>query len=84
MHGGSHAGAYETSLMLAAAPALVDEAARARLPELAVDLPALIKAGAKNFEDAAAPTRTSATPPTPRNKRASGSTKCWWTRRWPR
>ncbi len=49
MHGGSHAGHYETSLMLAAAPALVDEAARRALPELAIDLPARIKAGARNF-----------------------------------
>ncbi len=47
--GGSHAGWYETSLMLAAAPELVDEAARRALPELAIDLPARIKAGAKNF-----------------------------------
>jgi creatinine amidohydrolase len=49
MHGGSHAGNYETSLMLAAAPQLVNEAARAALPALAVDLPARIKAGAKDF-----------------------------------
>ncbi len=49
MHGGSHAGNYETSLMLAAAPHLVDVEAMKRLPELAVDLPAVIKAGAKDF-----------------------------------
>jgi creatinine amidohydrolase len=49
MHGGSHAGNYETSLMLAAAPHLVDERARLALPSLDVDLPAAIKAGAKNF-----------------------------------
>jgi creatinine amidohydrolase len=49
MHGGSHAGNYETSLMLAAAPHLVDVDAMKRLPELAVDLPAVIKAGAKDF-----------------------------------
>jgi creatinine amidohydrolase len=49
MHGGSHAGNYETSLMLAAAPQLVDVEAMKRLPELAVDLPAVIKAGAKDF-----------------------------------
>src|SRR6476659_319416 len=48
-HGGSHAGWYETSLMLAAAPHLVDEAARRSLPDLAVDLPAKIKGGARNF-----------------------------------
>ncbi len=49
VHGGSHAGYYETSLMLAAAPHLVDDVARRALPELAVDLPAKIKAGAKDF-----------------------------------
>jgi creatinine amidohydrolase len=55
IHGGSHAGRYETALMLAAAPQLVDEAARAKLPELAVDLPARIKAGAKNFLECGGP-----------------------------
>ncbi|MBK7863093.1 MAG: creatininase family protein [Archangiaceae bacterium] len=54
-HGGSHAGRYETALMLAAAPELVDDAARRALPELAVDLPAKIKAGAKSFEEAGGP-----------------------------
>ncbi|MBL8955328.1 MAG: creatininase family protein [Myxococcaceae bacterium] len=49
--GGSHAGFYETSLMLAAAPQLVDDSARRVLPELAVDLPAKIKAGARNFHE---------------------------------
>ncbi len=49
MHGGSHAGGYETSLMMAAAPQLVDEVARRALPDLQVDLPAQIKAGAKDF-----------------------------------
>lgn len=49
MHGGSHAGRYETALMLAAAPQWVDEVERAGLPRLEVDLPARIKAGAKNF-----------------------------------
>lgn len=49
MHGGSHAGGYETSLMMAAAAHLVDEAARKALPDLQVDLPARIKAGAKDF-----------------------------------
>jgi creatinine amidohydrolase len=55
IHGGSHAGRYETSLMLAAAPQLVDEAARLKLPELAVDLPARIKAGAKDFLECGGP-----------------------------
>lgn len=50
-HGGSHAGRYETALMMAAAPQLVDEAIRRALPELAVDLPAKIKAGAKSFHE---------------------------------
>lgn len=49
--GGSHAGRYETSLMLAAAKHMVDEDARAALPDLEVNLPALIKSGAKNFEE---------------------------------
>lgn len=49
MHGGSHAGRYETSLMLAAAPHLVDDAARRALPTLEIDLPGAIKQGAKNF-----------------------------------
>jgi creatinine amidohydrolase len=55
IHGGSHAGHYETSLMLAAAPQWVDEAERTRLPELAIDLPARIKAGAKNFLECGGP-----------------------------
>jgi creatinine amidohydrolase len=55
IHGGSHAGHYETSLMLAAAPELVDEAARLKLPELAVDLPARIKGGAKDFLECGGP-----------------------------
>lgn len=54
-HGGSHAGAYETSLMLAAAPQLVDDEARRALPELAVDLPARIKAGARTFDECGGP-----------------------------
>lgn len=49
MHGGSHAGRYETSLMLAAAPHLVDLAAARALPALDVDLPQVIKQGAKDF-----------------------------------
>jgi creatinine amidohydrolase len=49
--GGSHAGRYETSLMLAAAPRLVVERVRANLADLPVDLPAAIKAGARSFHD---------------------------------
>jgi creatinine amidohydrolase len=53
-HGGSHAGNYETSLMLAVAPWMVDPL-RTTLPELAVDLPAKIKAGAKSFDECGGP-----------------------------
>jgi creatinine amidohydrolase len=49
--GGSHAGRYETSLMLAAAPMLVLEQVRSRLADLPVNLPAAIKAGARSFRD---------------------------------
>jgi creatinine amidohydrolase len=49
MHGGSHAGTYETSLVMAAAPQLVDEHARTQLRSLAIDLPGAIKAGATDF-----------------------------------
>lgn len=55
MHGGSHAGGYETSLMLAAAPQLVGEAERRVLTKLEVDLPARIKAGATNFLECGGP-----------------------------
>jgi creatinine amidohydrolase len=49
--GGSHAGSYETSLMLAAAASLVDDRVRAALPNHPVNLPAAIKAGARTFKD---------------------------------
>ncbi|MCA2978593.1 MAG: creatininase family protein [Myxococcaceae bacterium] len=55
MHGGSHAGCYETSLMLAAAPHLVDEPIRRALAPVAVDLPGAIKAGATTFLEAGGP-----------------------------
>ncbi|MER2560391.1 MAG: creatininase family protein [Myxococcaceae bacterium] len=55
MHGGSHAGSYETSLMLAAAPQLVNDEARRALPSLNIDLPGAIKAGATNFLEAGGP-----------------------------
>ncbi len=55
MHGGGHAGCYETSLMLAAAPHLVDEAVRAQLPEVGASLVAAIKSGATNFLEAGGP-----------------------------
>ncbi|MBF5043669.1 creatininase family protein [Aggregicoccus sp. 17bor-14] len=54
-HGGSHAGCYETSLMLAAAPELVDQDALAGLAAVEVDLPARIKAGARDFHEAGGP-----------------------------
>jgi creatinine amidohydrolase len=37
--------------MLAAAPKLVTERVRAKLPDVPVDLPAAIKAGARTFAD---------------------------------
>ncbi len=55
MHGGSHAGRYETSLMLAAAPQLVNDEARRALPSLEIDLPGIIKQGAKNFLECGGP-----------------------------
>jgi creatinine amidohydrolase len=55
MHGGSHAGWYETSLMLAAAPQFVDETARLALADNPVDLPGVIKGGAKDFLEAGGP-----------------------------
>ena len=55
MHGGSHAGCYETSLMLAAAPHLVNDDVRRGLPTLEVDLPGAIKQGATNFLEAGGP-----------------------------
>ena len=51
----SHAGSYETSLMLAEAPALVREDVRAGLPDNAADLVAGMARGAKTFAEAGAP-----------------------------
>lgn len=48
-HGGAHAGEYETSLVMAAAPATVREAMRAKLAPVEIDLGARIKAGATDF-----------------------------------
>jgi creatinine amidohydrolase len=53
--GGSHAGLYETSLVLAAAPHLVREDVRLALPELEIDLPGAIKGGAKDFHACGGP-----------------------------
>jgi creatinine amidohydrolase len=52
--GGSHAGFYETSLVLASRPEVV-RAARMDLPDLAIDLAAKIKAGAASFAQAGGP-----------------------------
>lgn len=49
--GECHAGRYETSLVLAQAPELVDRKAMARLPYLAVSLPEVIAAGMKDFRE---------------------------------
>ena len=55
VRGGSHAGWYETSLVMAAAPHLVDEAARVLLPDLPVNLAAKIKEGAQTFDACGGP-----------------------------
>ncbi|RMG94011.1 MAG: creatininase family protein [Deltaproteobacteria bacterium] len=49
--GSCHAGRYETSLVLALAPHLVDEGARATLPEHHVPLHEHIARGARDFAD---------------------------------
>lgn len=54
-HGGSHAGWYETSLVMAAAPHLVREPERRALPAIPVNLPALIKAGKRDFAECGGP-----------------------------
>jgi creatinine amidohydrolase len=47
--GSCHAGRYETSLVLADAPQLVDREAMAELPAVEVDMPAAIAAGRTDF-----------------------------------
>jgi creatinine amidohydrolase len=47
--GACHAGQYETSIVLAAAPALVDDAARAALPAVPISLSAQLRAGVMTF-----------------------------------
>jgi creatinine amidohydrolase len=47
--GSGHAGRYETSLVLADAPQLVDHEAMERLPAVEVDMPAAIAAGRTDF-----------------------------------
>ncbi|MBI3724897.1 creatininase family protein [bacterium] len=51
--GGAHAGGYETSLVLAAEPDLVDEETRASLPPRFQDLAKAMKEGARRFEEIA-------------------------------
>lgn len=47
--GACHAGRYETSIVQAAAPSLVDESARAALPEVPISLSEQLKAGISTF-----------------------------------
>lgn len=50
--GSRHAGSYETSLMLAAAPERVRQERLCVLPPVKIDLPAKLRAGAKTFAEA--------------------------------
>jgi creatinine amidohydrolase len=52
--GACHAGSYETSLLLAARPALVRDEARRDLPPLPIDLARAMKDGVRTFEEAGA------------------------------
>lgn len=47
--GACHAGRYESSILLAAAPALVDDERRRRLPEVAISLSDQLRAGVTDF-----------------------------------
>jgi creatinine amidohydrolase len=49
--GSCHAGRYETSLVLADQPRLVDTGVMRGLPAVAVDLPSAMRAGHKDFRD---------------------------------
>jgi creatinine amidohydrolase len=49
--GECHAGRYETSLVLAQEPELVDRGAMAKLPYVPVSLPTVIAAGQKDFRE---------------------------------
>jgi creatinine amidohydrolase len=53
--GECHAGRYETSLVLAQSPELIDRDAAAGLPEVPVSLPKAIAAGLKDFRDMGLP-----------------------------
>jgi creatinine amidohydrolase len=50
--GACHAGRYESSILLAERPDLVDEAARRALPEIPVSLPAAVREGRATFRAA--------------------------------
>lgn len=52
--GACHAGSYETSLVLAERPELVDDTARAGLPPRPIDLARLMRAGVTTFVEAGA------------------------------
>ena len=49
--GACHAGRYETSIMMAAAPELVQDALRTRLAPVPISLSEKLKAGVTTFED---------------------------------
>jgi creatinine amidohydrolase len=53
--GACHAGQYETSLVMAARPDLVDDAARLLLPDNPASLTSAFANGARNFEEAGGP-----------------------------
>jgi creatinine amidohydrolase len=50
-NGGSHAGQYETSLVLAERPELIDENVLRTLPDVPVNLAEVLSAGAKDFTE---------------------------------
>lgn len=52
--GARHAGSYETSIVLAARPDVVDIEEMRSLPPVWIDLPARLRAGARTFADAGA------------------------------
>ena len=49
--GACHAGCFESSLILAVRPELVDDAARSALPAVPIDLAAALRAGARDFRE---------------------------------
>ena len=75
--GECHAGPYETSLVLADEPELVDAEAMASLPYVAVSLPKVIAAGMKDFVRWGSRRPTAARPPRRPPRRARRPTRCW-------